>query len=322
MHKQFVKLTLFGVVAMLLSEQISASTYSLDGTITYQTYKLGPNGELLNDKPLNRTFTALVDGNRWKIKTILAGNPNFDYFLYSYDGTNLCYYCKHSSNANIVASSPTITSSNFLETIIVETSPAPKTITSAAGEYVWLAFASGSYFKGLTNNLVSDFIAIKSKNSGYMFRQEVPCNFSLSPFPPFLITNADFFQNQFVTSSSEFMTNSLDKPFDLRFLLAEYKSDDFTNISGITIPKTFKYIRYAPVANAGHSYDKTPIFTVLGVVNNVSLDVEKWVNEIPKQNAVVYDKRSSVPNVLYITTNGSIPSTNSRVVTEAHLQGI
>ena len=144
----------------------SAMSYSVSGTFYYEV-----QDPQRMEKPLVNDFELRFINCSWRRSIVQRGNTNFDAFVFTFDGVNLLYYALPSS-AQFTNGSGTI-----------EESPVPHAWTTAAGEFPWLAFASGCYFGELTNNMILSFHPLQNGN-GFFRRYEVPGRFNMSTLPP------------------------------------------------------------------------------------------------------------------------------------------
>ena len=231
------------------AEQDRKNRYSVQGGFTYQVFALRREGEPSEEKPLSREFEVVVDDCDWKVTIVLVGNTQFDSFVYSGDGSRVDHYSTLPGGRRISSST--------------EDSPVPGTRTSAAGEYVWLAFASGCYLRGRTNDLITSFDR-RQTAPDFVQRYEVPCRVSLSPVSPFLPLEILYVK-----------TNQNSRPLPASFgtngyVSAALKSSAFTNVNGLTIPTKFEYRKFQPMFEAKTTNDLRLVLLVSGSVTNIS----------------------------------------------------
>lgn len=284
---------------------------SVKGKFSYQVFELQKEGEPLPTEPLLREFEVLSDNCAWKIRVVLVGNTNFDSFIYSYDGTNLLQYSIPGSAR---------AKGGAMASVTVEASAVPATVTSAAGEYLWLAFASGCYFKGQTNDRALSFERPKSKY-GVVRRFEVSCRVAPSSSPPYLPTAIDYVsttQATVVQDDGTLGVVALTPSFgDGGYTSAEFKSGGFTNVQGLSFPTHFEYRKYRPNPDAKTTNDLTCVLIVRGEVTSISTKEEGVNCALPDRSFMIYDLRVPEPNVLYPIRDGRIPAVNSEVVEAA-----
>jgi hypothetical protein len=286
-------------------------SHSVKGTFSYQTFALQRHGEPIKQEPLLREFEVLLDDRAWKIRVVLVGNTNFDSFVYSYDGTNLLHNpipprARRESGA--------------MQSVTVETSPVPATITSAGGEYPWLAFASGCYFKRQTNSRALSFLWARSRN-GAVRRYEEPCRIESSAAPPYLPTMIEYKstnQGVFVGEDGLFGVIPLPSFFGKGgYTRAVFKSGGFTNVQGRSFPTSFEYRIYRPKPDATTTNDLSCVVIVRGKVTSISTRNQAVDCALPDKSYMVNDLRVSEPNVLYPVRDGHIPAVDSEVVETA-----
>ena len=287
----------------LLASQALSTSYSVKGRFTYETIIPG------HPVPaLDREFEVVVNGSEWSVKVVLVGNKEFDSFVSSYDGTNLVSYFVL---AKKVAASAAGT---------VEQVPVPHTATSAAGEFAWLAFASGRYFMGLTNHAALSFRLLKSPG-GLVRRYEQPCRFTLRPEPPHLPTRVEYLLNQlvFLTDEGKTVTQSLAPPFEAGYVAAEFSASAFTNAGGLWLPTEFQYNGYQPRPGAKAASDLLCTLRVRGFATSVSVGEASWAG-LPRGKVFLEDRRVPEAGVLYPITNGTVPLAGSEEVAKARVR--
>jgi RNA polymerase sigma factor (sigma-70 family) len=288
-------------VAEAAATTLPTSKYTVQGYLTYQTYHLGGQ-ETAPQEPINHEFEARVDGCTWNITMVIVGDTNSRSFVFSYDGVNhLQYFLKPS-----VPGSP-MTSGN------VDSHPVPATETSVGGEYVWLAFASGCYFKQLTNTTALSFDWLRGPNA-IKRRYEVPYQATLSSAQPFLPQTVSYQQDcqRFLEANGEIQQRTNWPPFESGYTSGQYVARDFTNIDSLTLPTRFEYQRFHP--------DKTQLVRavlVQGVATNFALGTEPLDKQLSDRKLMIEDLRVPDPGVLYPTTLGDIPESFSETVRAA-----
>ena len=303
-----------------------ASSYSVKGHFTYQLYTFNKQGAEIAEKPLERVFDLSVEDCSWKMKIVLVGNTNYDYFSYVYDGTNLYYSSKFLPNTadrllKSKNSEQHTSFTNLLEAMAVESGAVPRTITSAAGEYVWLAFASGCYFQGLTNNMATCLKSIRSR-SGLMQRYQVPCHFSLSPLPPYLPMHVQYLKTNIESlgDDGKLVSHDLQPPFQGGYIRSEFTATAVTNFGMYQFPALFVYREYMPSPKTPTTTNLFCTLMVEGAILSLATnDSERSPNESisPSGRIVVHDSRIEGPAAMYVVSNTAIPEINSPIVAKA-----
>ena len=290
-----------------VAEATNQVSYSVRGTFTYEVFVEGRP-----EKPLQREFEVLVNDCSWRVRIVLTGNTNYDCFIYSYDGTNLAHYFKRAGSTSAGGGS-------------IEVSPVPPQVTSAAGEYPWLAFASGCYFKELTTDKALAFEQLRSRN-GLVARYEVPVRAALSSKSPYLPTSVYYLrthQSRYLDSDGTSVEVPLPPVFaEKGFVGAQFKADGITNVHGQAIPTKFEYRKYEPMRNGTTTNDFVTAVIVRGVATNVTTIPDAWHVELPKEEFSVHDHRVREANVVYKISDGIIPETNSAMVRAAHKRAL
>jgi hypothetical protein len=291
-------------------EELKRKMSGRDRPKTKDSEKLAKVLPRIEDIPnvLLRQFQVDVDDDcRWKVTCVLVGNSNFNSFVTQYDNQNISYYyLLPSGNTNLTS-------------LIVEETLVPRTYTSAAGEYAWLAFASGCYFRNLTNGMATSFGTVRSP-SGIHKRYELPVTFTLSEAPPYVPMHVEYRTASLpsVTEDGAVRMNSLGPEFpENGYVSGELKSLGFTNKFGLGIPTAFEYRAYGPFTDASGTNRLQCTLVVQGTVTNISLREQKTELGIPNRISVD-DRRSEQPAARYIITNGVLPATESQTVLAAH----
>ncbi len=305
------------------SRETEADSYFLKGTFNYTIRTLSAGGGVKENPPLKREFAVFVKGSTWKIRSRSVGSTNYEYFQTSFDGTNIYYTSKLAANAQVMDSGNRLmvtAGSNLLQTIIIEQAPVPRVLPGPGDCFVWLAFASGGYFKSLTNNTVFDFNLLNSPSAGFMqqTRRQVGCRYTLSSVTPNLPSEAEYADYDYATQgrSSESTNNMI--------LGAKFTSEGFTDFDGFFLPTQFKYEKYF-VTRAQNSTSSTLSLTVEGVVSFLSTEDPGWGSDIPNKQVMISDLREpGVPGlgVMYPTTNGILPSLGSTRMIELRKQAL
>lgn len=96
------------------------------------------------------------------------------------------------------------------------------------------------------------------------------------------------------------------------FVAGEFKSDAFTNVTGLSFPTKFEMREYRPLPNASNTNDFRCTLIVKGEVRSISTTRQIWSNELPKEALAVNDYRfyTNCPVSSYLVSNGSIPPLN------------
>jgi hypothetical protein len=130
---------------------------------------------------------------------------------------------------------------------IVDSRPFPPTDGSRA-QFVWFAYASGQFFKGLTNATI---LPIWDPEDPRTRRQscEIEMNYNLASAPPQLPLSVKFLNNGFynsynpATRAVDFIP--LDPPYDKGFTKASYEVLSITNTASNSLPQAFVFTIYS-----------------------------------------------------------------------------
>lgn len=303
----------FGALLLLFSfywfGQARALCYYVQGSFVYQVYTIDANGKEAEEKPLVRHFDVVVEGCTWKVKVVLVGNTAFDHFLYFYDGTNLIHYA--------VLAGP---HSGQVAGFTVETSAVPRSVTTAAGEYPWLALCSSCYFGALTNSTAPSLDDLKS-GSGFFRRYEVPCRFTLYPDPPHLPTDIQYsaVASYSLTQDGRIVTNALRPPFrESGYTKAQFTSRGFTNVGGLALPTEFEYRKYKPQHGAKSTNDLRCTVRINGTITNVANAPVDSKSDFGEKRFLVHDLRFPEPDVTYVLrSNSPLPAMDTLDIQKA-----
>jgi hypothetical protein len=281
-------------VAFACSAFADNLSYTIAGNLTYELKLQTGDVSTQNDH-----FEISSVGCSWQI-TMVNLNDDSRYVL-RYDTTNLVYY------------GPT----NLTNTIpgLVEKIPVPQNKTVTAGNCVWLAYASGCYFRTLTNSQVYSFNSVDTPN-GFHGRYTEPCAFELSPNTPYLPTVAKYIKTgvHFITKEGEWEFRKYNPPFQDGFVEVQFAASNFTNIESMSFPLSFEYRGNIP-ANAVGTNDPFCVLVVRGVATNISVG-NAIVEQLPDR-LLIQDDRVPEPNAQYWNIGGEIPATNAPAVIEA-----
>jgi RNA polymerase sigma factor (sigma-70 family) len=321
------------------TRQLAAITsFVIRGTLDYEG-QAPPGRPLLKPPMLRRDFEVFVTDCVWKVKVYLIGNTNFNYFSTTYDGTNIIYFDPVSSSAQARLSqramekytsesarnpnaSPNIT--NVLGSCVIEPGPVPRSRSSTANAYIWLAFASGCYFKTPTNGAALDLNAIESNGAFFSRRQETPVKYVLNSAPPFLPIEAEYISTNLLALSTSGQLLQVPIPPVLRagFVSASLKSQGFTNVDGQTFPTKFEMRENSPLQNAKATNDVHCDLIVRGEVKSISIDHSSFTNEIASQALFAQDLRISNAPPQYVISNGVVPSVDDPSLANAKAQAL
>lgn len=240
---------------------------------------------------------------------VLSGNQTFDFFDYRYDGTNVLSYAVTKQGGPDTGSG------------LIENGEVPRSWTSAAGEYVWLAFASACYFN--TRQGLGSVVALQELRSphGATRRFEVPARWTSAPNSPHLPLTISFLKtNQILLEDSGVVTSlPLTPPFDSGYIYAKYRALEFTNFNDLEIPLEFEYSMYRPQQRAWNTNELIATLIVHGKVNFVG----SYVPPPPVPGMLnLADERVPEPIVRYRVRKGIIPDTNSTNVMLAQKEAI
>jgi RNA polymerase sigma factor (sigma-70 family) len=320
---------LAGLLAALLFHERQHSLgmgYTIRGTLTYEGHGLGESPYHLV-VPFKRDFEVGVKDGKWVVKMTLIGNTNFKYFVSTFDGTNIVYVGKSTDEdlarlrASIRDKPRALAGPEVFQSCTVEQAPVPMAVSSAAGAHAWLALASGCYFKGVTGTTALDIHPLDAPQAGHFVRRELPCKFQLSTEAPYLPLQVQYAWTNILLMfpNGRLVDRPLPATFKGSFLAMELKSEQFTNVGGMSFPTKFEIREYMPLPTATNESDFRCTLVVRGLVTAISTTEQQFTNELAGEVFHVRDLR--LPNAPgYHVTNGVIPSPDSPSLAEAKRQ--
>ncbi len=276
--------------------EVFGLNFTVAGELRYEIQR--PQGE---NEPLFRHYEIVVDDCNWKVSVELDRSTNRNIFVYQYDGANLVYYAQNPTTGAKVLSG------------MVEHSLVPQTWLSTAGEFVWLAFASHCYFEQVTNATVWSFEALRSR-SGIVRRFEVPCEYSFAVEQPHLLNRVSYFTDKVLFLKDDGSLSAIPSP---TFLSGEFRSSNFTNVSGFSFPTLFEYRAFRMKPDVKTTNDLSCILVVTGTATNLSVNSKSVTTVLPASRAYIQDLRVAQPRTFVRITNGVIPTTNHPIVESA-----
>ena len=118
--------------------------------------------------------------------------------------------------------------------------------SSVCGEFVWLAYASGYYFHGLKAGTATSLEPLRGH--GHTRRQEVPATWELATEEPFLPIEVSYYATNvaILDNAGNVVSVPLDKSRAPRYVAAHLRTWETVVFQGMTIPRNFECITYAP----------------------------------------------------------------------------
>ncbi|HWQ91159.1 MAG TPA: hypothetical protein VN673_05775 [Clostridia bacterium] len=228
-------------VISILACSCMGQEYRIEGRLQVET-KTRPDAPETN----HVSYSVEVVGPRYNIKA-WPTEDNARYFECAYaDGT--MFILHHLQNSKWI--DPTGKLSPPGEPpfpAIIDSRSIPPTDGSRA-QFVWFAYASAPFFKGLTNTTI---LPIWDPEDPKTRRQscEIQMEYSLSPAPPKLPVSVKFLNNG-VYNSYNPATHGVDviplnPPYDKGFTKASYEVISTTNTAKISLPQAFVFTVYS-----------------------------------------------------------------------------
>ena len=200
----------------------------------------------------------------------------------------------------------------------LENSEVPHVESSAAGEYVWLAFASSCYFEHATNGYAVALQELRSP-SGLCRRFEVPAMVKLFQAPPYLPEEVRYTTESQLFLRDDGTTESvpLAAPFTKGFVSAEFRSSGFSNVNGLSFPSRFQYRVCGPADSANTAADVIWYLDVYGTATNVIVGKQQLDNKLPNMKAYLRDVRDPAQPANLRITNGVVPPMDAPAAVKA-----
>jgi hypothetical protein len=302
------------MLQIVFASEAFCMSYSVKGTLTYEGHGLGElPGQVAT--PFVREFEVLLEDANWTVRMVPVGDANFSYFLSTYDGTNIMYVdgIRPDVQGRLLAAAQTQPNGKSVNSILpsglLESSAVPRAMSSTGGAYAWLAFASGAYFKASTNGMAVDLYALETRSGLFTARRDVPCSFELSSVAPYLPVRVEYrWPNlAYMKADGVIVGRALPSPFQAGFVAAQFTSEAFTNIGGLSFPSKFEMKEYRPLPSATNASDYRCTLSVRGAVTAISVNPRHGASGLSGVELHVTDLR--YPNApMYTISNGAIPT--------------
>ena len=243
----------------LFSSNLLAISYTVDGTVTFEVIR-APNESApelnfptnlppelqshreelvaaykdalrgLSDKT-ERTFSLHVSNCTWTLSVFLPNATNHGITVETYDGDSILYFSVPQDTNSGVFRQPTNGTHRITLGAIAESGPVPRQCFGDGAECVWLAYASGCYFRG-NSNLLGISLETLNTSLGDFKRFDVPIrhlDHSVSPYLPeavdYTVTNFEY-----LGPDGAILERSLPKPFEHGYTRATFRTGTFTNL--------------------------------------------------------------------------------------------
>lgn len=255
-------------------------------------YNLSVDGR--RDVALERHFEVQVEGCRWEIRVVRPEDTNNTVYVHRWDGTNLLYFMTRPERPEDAFGG------------LVEDCGVPFLWTSAGAAFPWLAYASGCYFRGQTNETATSLHRWKDA-TGQWKRFQRTCRWQLRQEHPYLPLQVQYVMDERHPLWAAFQKRT--------FIEEEMTATDFTNVQGICVPLQFTFRAYRPQAKPALAHDVRCILVVNGKATNISFLAK---SDHPLQGRLyVEDRRFPEVAVVYPVTNEFLPPSDSPVVAQA-----
>jgi hypothetical protein len=265
--------------------QPKADGYIVTGDVTYELFDY--------TNKIHSTFEIEValGGRQWQMRT--ESDRVNAFWIYRYDGENMLWYVQTKDKQ-----------SKAVPGAMLENFPVPRE-GSDYGCVVWLAYASGYYLGGRTNDDVYQFRDIRNRST--ITRIKEPAQWEYLPGSPLLPRHFEFHATAAHTldANGALLSRNYDPPFDKGFCSAMFDVLTTTNVDNLTLPLTFEYKLFlpkpeSPTSNAPH---------LAGRVTAIASRIKKaYVKLDPLPQRFYIQDMRIVPNASYVNTTPTLPT--------------
>ena len=261
---------------------------------------------------LHETFVVAVSNSTWSISIAIPERPEVRSLDQVYDGDVLSSLTRFATNA---AADQTDGASNRLlkadSVASVERSDVPNSRIGTYAGPLWLAFASHRSFQDNRNGLLPLAWHVNDRLRTRGFR--TPAMWRTNASAPHLPEEVDYFfvKEQFAAAQGvPSLVHALTGSTSSKRLWASYRAGTFTNIDHLSLPLSFHYEQYEPMARDA----KPPlVFSVDDQVTAVRpsitpVDIKAALGQL----SLVEDGRLSAASPSsYVVANGVVPETSN-----------
>ena len=190
----------------------------------------------------------------------------------TYDGDSILYFSVPQDTNSGVFRQPTNGTHRITLGAIAESGPVPCQCFGDGAECVWLAYASGCYFRG-NSNLLGISLETLNTSLGDFKRFDVPIrhlDYSVSPYLPeavdYTVTNFEY-----LGPDGAILERSLPKPFEHGYTRATFRTGTFTNLGDFAFPASFEYTQFMPEPDAKTTSDLRKTIVIRGYATNITI---------------------------------------------------
>ena len=272
--------------AFAITISVAGQQFMCEGRLEYSLERPGLTNEM-------RRFTVRRDGDRWKITTLCdKSKGTLDLFWEAgSDGTNIFSLDQQDTKQLKESKPPKVFNADNYVTATgrVETRKVPRMDYSMINP-LWQAYASASYYSGLTNDKV------------------IPPLFFVEDYSPVLeehVTWTNGGNRHFISEVTWFSDGSyplfhppnkleikkFNPPYSEGFVELRFEVQAWTNYSTIVVPSSFSLTKYVPAGHSGAPPKFKAAFRISGSLERIQ-DVDSF-SVIPEisSRALVNDSR-------------------------------
>ena len=224
-----------------LTKASAAVPFSVQETVAY---------EMVGKSVAHRQFTISVSNSLWHVTVALEEKSGFLSLEYDYDGTKRVQYSLFEKSGPDVGSGS------------IQAGPVPTWQSGAVGEFVWLAYASGSYFHGRKPGAAT-WLQDCVRRTRLIRRYEMPAEWKLAPEEPFQPVELTYYATNIAILDDTGAVNTQPVP---RHVAGHLRTWDPTTFRGMRIARQFEFM-----VQAGVTERRGPsiVHTVRGNATNV-----------------------------------------------------
>ncbi len=273
------------------------------------------------------TYRVAVSGcNTWiRSKLLLDDDPDYaaDYHEYSCQGSNSTLLVRYRDDlwvTNVTSVNLGVTETKTLEkpqrpwnqgTVSVRPDPLPPYGFEAL-TVVWLAYGSRCHYGQSGQGLVSPVVCVgdEFRESGLKVKSHWVVE---SKRPGSLNFMAEFSDgNSYKKQATQVEVRPFPQPFDTGFTNTIYRTIEWTNLAGYTLPRKFELVAFAPDLSDQSQKKLRIAYMMVGEAHSIILGTTKtnFAPSLPERcNVIDYslrDEKSRTHYFTYQTTDGKL----------------
>jgi hypothetical protein len=220
---------------------VRGQQYTLEGDLHASYYR---NGDFHSSR--DKRFRVEVDGPKYRIRTVIPGSTN--YVEWGCDGQDL--YRVFVSPAHYGEQPPKRQPSESAYPLLIGSADGVPPDDGSLNQYVWLAYASHSYFRGLVTNRIEP---VWHLDDPLLKASHFTCSAVIETDPLGLPVHVAYFNDGFYRGIDRLkgaaVTQRLPAPYDKGYTNAVFERISSAMFEGQAIPDAFRFVLYAtPIA--------------------------------------------------------------------------